>query len=104
MAKVWRPRKIGSDIPKPPELQPRIESFRQKIILSDGSTFTLHSTSPKSVIKLAKDTRNHPLWNPQYKLDLQDEGGHLSRFNKKFGEYGNIGEDFDDFLDIEEKQ
>uniref|UniRef100_A0A1D1YTY8 54S ribosomal protein L36, mitochondrial n=1 Tax=Anthurium amnicola TaxID=1678845 RepID=A0A1D1YTY8_9ARAE len=70
-------------------VRPRL--FTQQVILSNGATYTLRTTSPKPRIKLIKDTRNHPLWNPsQLSRKLDDDSGQLSKFIKKFGdeEYG----------------
>ncbi|OMJ25489.1 50S ribosomal protein L31 [Smittium culicis] len=91
MAKLWRPRKEIAVSKFKFGIHP--ELFTQRIVLSDGSSFTIKTTSPKPIVKLSKDTRNHQLWNPQNKYDLNDEGGHLSKFNKRFGDYGNL----DDF-------
>ncbi|CAG8714954.1 1146_t:CDS:1, partial [Scutellospora calospora] len=82
-----------------PFLATRPELFTQQIILSDGATYTMRTTSPKFLIKLIKDTRNHPLWNPTTQYDsLDDESGQLSKFTKKFG-----NEEYDlDFMSIDE--
>ncbi|OLY80975.1 54S ribosomal protein L36, mitochondrial [Smittium mucronatum] len=96
MAKLWRPRKqesLAHSTFKMQQDQRLPETFNQRIVLSDGSSYMVRSTSPKLTVKLSKDTRNHHLWNPQSKYDLNDEGGHLSKFNKRFGDYGNL----DDF-------
>ncbi|KLJ06189.1 hypothetical protein EMPG_10370, partial [Blastomyces silverae] len=39
-------------------------TFTQLITLSDGSTFTHRTTSPVSVYRSTRDTRNAPMWNP----------------------------------------
>ncbi|CAG8514048.1 hypothetical protein C2G38_2111572 [Gigaspora rosea] len=73
-------------LPQKPQMATRPELFTQRIILSNGATYTIRTTSPKSLIKLIKDTRNHPLWNPTTQYDsLDDESGQLSKFTKKFG-------------------
>ncbi|CAG8492575.1 11167_t:CDS:1 [Racocetra fulgida] len=79
----------------------RPELFTQQIILSNGATYTMRTTSPKSLIKLIKDTRNHPLWNPTTQSDsLDDESGQLSKFTKKFG-----NEEFDlDLMSTDEDE
>ncbi|RIA90976.1 hypothetical protein C1645_768583 [Glomus cerebriforme] len=79
-------------------VRPRL--FTQQIILSNGATYTLRTTSPKPRIKLIKDTRNHPLWNPsESSQTLDDESGQLSKFIRKFGE-----EDYDlEFMESDEK-
>ena len=63
-------------------------TFTQLITLSDGSTYTARTTSPKPLFKSTKDTRNHPLWQPS--LDSlrnveQDEAGRLRAFRERFG-------------------
>ncbi|KAJ1962008.1 hypothetical protein GGI12_002918 [Dipsacomyces acuminosporus] len=83
LAKEWKPRSIDS-------LKPKItyarhpELFTTQIILSDGSSFKVRSTAPRDQVKITKDTRSHPLWNPQLGLLIEDEGGYLSSFQKKF--------------------
>ncbi|CAJ0748655.1 10099_t:CDS:1, partial [Entrophospora sp. SA101] len=68
-------------------IKSRPELFTQQIVLSNGATFTMRTTSPKPLIKLIRDTRNHPLWNPEtFSGHLSDESGQLSKFKKKFGE------------------
>ncbi|KAJ2833084.1 hypothetical protein GGI24_000978 [Coemansia furcata] len=83
LAKSWRPRPVESDVPtiingRHPEL------FTSRIILSDGSSFCVKSTAPREQVKITKDTRSHPLWNPHTGLKISDEGGYLSSFQKKF--------------------
>ena len=59
------------------------KSFLQKVILTDGSTITIKTTSPIPVMKLTKDTRNHLLWNP--KSAVETNGEKVSKFAAKFG-------------------
>ncbi|KAI8320555.1 hypothetical protein GQ54DRAFT_249336, partial [Martensiomyces pterosporus] len=83
LAKAWKPRPLES-------VQPQVafgrhpELFTTQIILSDGSSFRVRSTAPRDQVKITKDTRSHPLWNPQTGLQIEDEGGYLSSFQKKF--------------------
>ncbi|KNG52679.1 50s ribosomal protein [Stemphylium lycopersici] len=63
-------------------------TFTQLITLSDGSSFTVRTTSPQPVYKSAKDIRNSPLWNPSSQKLLnveEDEAGKLAAFRAKFG-------------------
>ncbi|KAI9475301.1 hypothetical protein BX667DRAFT_457122, partial [Coemansia mojavensis] len=60
------------------------ERFVTQIVLSDGSSFRVKSTAPRQQVKISKDTRTHPLWNPQADRQLDDEGGYLSSFQKKY--------------------
>ncbi|KAF7732789.1 hypothetical protein EC973_000063 [Apophysomyces ossiformis] len=63
------------------------ELFLQTIVLSNGATYTVRTTSPtRANIRLTKDTRNHPLWNPaMLKESLTDESEQLTKFQKRFG-------------------
>ncbi|KAJ3168856.1 hypothetical protein HDU88_001183 [Geranomyces variabilis] len=60
--------------------------FHQTIVHSDGSTFTLRSTSPRSLLKLTKDARNHALWNPALNV-IDDQSGELAKFEKRFADF-----------------
>ena len=78
-------------------VRPRL--FTQQIILTNGATYTLRTTSPRPRMKLIKDTRNHPLWNPDSSQSFDDESGQLSKFIKKFGE-----EEYDlEFMESDDK-
>ncbi|KAG5437071.1 hypothetical protein PCANB_001192 [Pneumocystis canis] len=67
------------------ETKPR--KFQQMVVLSDGSTFTISTTSPKPIIWITKDQRNHPLWNPKEKreIDENDKEDRLTKFKQRFG-------------------
>jgi ribosomal protein L31 len=71
----------------------RPESFTQNVLLTDGSTITLRTTSPKGALILNKDTRNHPLWNPSLIDEDLLEKEQMNKFSEKFG---NMSLDFDD--------
>lgn len=84
-------------------------TFTQLITLSDGSTYTARTTSPKPLFKSTKDTRNHPLWQPS--LDSlrnveQDEAGRLRAFRQRFGRGWDLdsqdGEDGENGVDGKE--
>ena len=64
------------------------EKFLQTIVLSNGATYTVRTTSPtRAQIRLTKDTRNHPLWNPAMtKEGVTDESEQLTKFQKRFGD------------------
>ncbi|KAF4849587.1 54S ribosomal protein L36 [Colletotrichum siamense] len=70
-------------------------TFTQLIQLSDGSTYTLRSTSPTPLVRSAKDSRNHALWQPTDK-SLQnvevDEAGKLAAFRQRFGRAFDLAE------------
>ncbi|OBZ86924.1 hypothetical protein A0J61_05021 [Choanephora cucurbitarum] len=67
--------------------QSKPEKFLQTIVLSNGATYTVRTTSPtRNQIRLTKDTRNHPLWNPaMLKEGVTDESEQLTKFQKRFG-------------------
>lgn len=79
---VWRrrPKRLPN---------PVVPQFPQRVIRSDGSSFTHWTTSPRPLIRLTRDVTNHPLWNVSA---LMGEGaaeesevtGRLGRFNRKF--------------------
>ncbi|KIW51383.1 hypothetical protein PV05_10110 [Exophiala xenobiotica] len=63
-------------------------TFTQLVTLSDGSAFTMRTTSPVPVYRSTRDTRNSPLWNPSSKELLnveEDEAGRLAGFRARFG-------------------
>jgi hypothetical protein len=56
--------------------------------LSDGSTFTVRTTSPLALYKSDKDSRNHILWQPTNKSLRNvevDEAGKLAAFRERYG-------------------
>lgn len=63
--------------------------FPQTILLSDGSSIQLTTTSPRSTVRLTRDPTNHPLWNPSMErtggASEEDESGRLGRFRRRFG-------------------
>jgi ribosomal protein L31 len=81
------------------------ELFDQTIVLSNGATFTLRTPSPRPQIRLTRDTRNHPLWNPEMRGNTSsDDSGQLSRFAKKFGDMDGFGDlEFADGGDVDRK-
>ncbi|KAJ1724063.1 hypothetical protein LPJ53_001637 [Coemansia erecta] len=96
LAREWKPR--------PATTQARVnfgarhpEQFTTQLVLSDGSSFRVRSTAPREQVKITKDTRSHPLWNPHVGQKIEDEGGYLSSFQKKFqGFDGSAGFAFAD--------
>ncbi|KAK0626749.1 hypothetical protein B0T14DRAFT_423282 [Immersiella caudata] len=62
--------------------------FTQLVQLSDGSTYTVRTTSPQALYKSNKDSRNHILWQPTDKTLKNvesDEAGKLAAFRGRFG-------------------
>ncbi|KAH8081342.1 hypothetical protein BXZ70DRAFT_874083, partial [Cristinia sonorae] len=73
---------------------PCVPTFPQLVVRADGATYTHHITSPRSVIRLTRDTTNHPLWNTSSMIGEGDESeltGRLGRFNKRFEGIGGTG-------------
>ncbi|KAL0074324.1 hypothetical protein J3Q64DRAFT_1772586 [Phycomyces blakesleeanus] len=70
------------------------EIFLQTIVMSNGATFSVRTTSPvRAQIRLTKDTRNHPLWNPaMLKAGLTEESERLTKFQKRFGESADLAD------------
>ncbi|KAI2607940.1 hypothetical protein GGR54DRAFT_399541 [Hypoxylon sp. NC1633] len=63
-------------------------TFTQMVRATDGSTYTLRTTSPVALYKCNKDTRNHVLWQPSDKTlrNIEvDEAGKLAAFRSRFG-------------------
>ncbi|KAJ5082725.1 hypothetical protein N7532_011768 [Penicillium argentinense] len=63
-------------------------TFTQLITLTDGSAFTLRTTSPAPVYRSTRDTRNSLLWNPSSSKLMnveEDEAGRLAAFRARFG-------------------
>ena len=74
---------------------PFVPQFPQLVVRADGSTYTHITTSPRSVIRLERDTTNNPLWSALVvRADLEEEGqmvGRLGRFNRRFEGLGGHG-------------
>jgi len=69
--------------------------FTQLVQLSDGSTFTVRTTSPQALYRSAKDSRNHILWQPSDKSLRNvevDEAGKLAAFRERFGRGWDMAE------------
>ncbi|KZZ92473.1 hypothetical protein AAL_06099 [Moelleriella libera RCEF 2490] len=63
-------------------------TFTQLVTLSDGSTYTMRTTSPAPIYRASKDTRNTLLWQPSEKSLRNvevDEAGKLAAFRERFG-------------------
>ena len=59
------------------------------VVRTDGSTFTTRSTWGKAgdTLTLDVDPLSHPVWTGGTQR-LVDRGGQVSRFNKRFGDFG----------------
>ncbi|RPD57498.1 hypothetical protein L226DRAFT_481654 [Lentinus tigrinus ALCF2SS1-7] len=86
---VWkrRPKKMPN---------PVVPVFPQRLVRVDGSTIIHYTTSPRSVIKLTRDTTNNPVWNAARFVGMDEEEdevtGRLGRFSRRFGDLGGEGE------------
>ncbi|KAL7624915.1 hypothetical protein AAE478_004129 [Parahypoxylon ruwenzoriense] len=63
-------------------------TFTQLVQLTDGSTYTMRTTSPHALYKPTKDSRNHVLWQPSdssLRNVEVDEAGKLAAFRGRFG-------------------
>ncbi|RKP00614.1 hypothetical protein CXG81DRAFT_26675 [Caulochytrium protostelioides] len=67
----------------------RLPFFNQTVAHSDGATFTIRTTSPKPILKLIKDTRNHPLWNVSGET-VDQSSPELRRFEDRFGRMDDL--------------
>ena len=89
---VWKHR--PHELPKP-----FVPQFPQRVVRADGSTFTHYTTSPRSDIRLARDTTNNPLWNAaRLSGETEEEDlvtGRLGRFNRRFDGLGGHGHEVD---------
>ncbi|KAK0200943.1 hypothetical protein DFS33DRAFT_1090643 [Desarmillaria ectypa] len=91
---VWKRR-------QPVLPNPVVPKFPQRIIRSDGSSFTHWTTSPRSLLRLTRDVTNNPVWNTGLWADegaMEDEAnaqGRLGRFNRRFDGVGGAGSEID---------
>lgn len=63
-------------------------TFTQLVQLSDGSSYTMRTTSPQPLYRTGKDTRNTLLWQPSERKLRNvevDEAGKLAAFRERFG-------------------
>ncbi|KAI8813133.1 hypothetical protein BJ742DRAFT_791135 [Cladochytrium replicatum] len=58
-------------------------TLRQLVVHSDGSTFHIRTTSPRPLLILTKDVRNHPIWTSGGPL-LDDSSGELKKFAERY--------------------
>ncbi|RDX46548.1 hypothetical protein K466DRAFT_664367 [Polyporus arcularius HHB13444] len=78
---------------------PVVPVFPQRLVRVDGSTIIHYTTSPRSVIKLTRDTTNNPIWNAARFVGMDEEEdevtGRLGRFSRRFADLGGEGEKTD---------
>ncbi|RCI12482.1 hypothetical protein L249_1165 [Ophiocordyceps polyrhachis-furcata BCC 54312] len=87
--------------------------FTQMVQLTDGSTYTVRTTTPNPLYRPVKDTRNTLTWQPSEKtlhnIEL-DEAGKLAGFRDRYGRSFDIAfnkskegpqiQDTNDFSDL----
>src|SRR5271170_1497421 len=59
--------------------------FYQNIVLTDGSSFKVMTSSPRPTYRLTRDKYNNPIWTGRLRSVEEDEQNmQLSRFRKSF--------------------
>lgn len=81
------------------------QTFPQTVIQSDGSTFTMRVCTPRPLLTLTKDTRNHNLWNPELDSLYDEKAAQVTKFAQKYGEFkmADLFSD-EDGPEVEDKQ
>ncbi|KAI1791440.1 hypothetical protein LXA43DRAFT_1011580 [Ganoderma leucocontextum] len=78
---------------------PVVPVFPQRLVRVDGSTIVHWTTSPRSVIRLTRDTTNNPLWNAARFVGMDEEEdevtGRMGRFSRRFADLGGQKSDLD---------
>ncbi len=71
-----------------PEIHPDYHEIT--IVMTDGSTYQTRSTYGKAgdSLRLDIDPKSHPAWTGGQQR-LNEQGGQLARFNKRFSGIGN---------------
>ncbi|WFD34288.1 hypothetical protein MCUN1_001127 [Malassezia cuniculi] len=74
----------ASSLPRP------VPRFPAVVILADGSSIQMTTTSPRHLSRLTRDPTNHPLWNPamsgRSEGESEDDTGRLGRFRRRFAD------------------
>ncbi|KAH6904542.1 hypothetical protein BKA70DRAFT_538064 [Coprinopsis sp. MPI-PUGE-AT-0042] len=90
-AHVWKRR-------APVLPNPVVPKYPQTVLRSDGTSFVHWTTSPKSLVRLTRDTTNNPMYNPAAAADrsVEEESGttgRLGRFSRRFEDLGSTVEE-----------
>ncbi|KAF7302870.1 hypothetical protein MKEN_01249200 [Mycena kentingensis (nom. inval.)] len=91
---VWKRR-------KPVLPNPVVPKFPQRVVRADGSSFVHWTTSPRSLIRLTRDTTTNPIWNTFMWADgrgIEEENeatGRMGRFNRRFVGIGSAKDGMD---------
>jgi hypothetical protein len=77
---------------------PVVPKYPQTVLRSDGTSFVHWTTSPKSLVRLTRDTTNNPMYNPAAAADrsVEEESGttgRLGRFSRRFEDLGSTVEE-----------
>jgi hypothetical protein len=69
-----------------------VPRFPGLVILADGSSVRVTTTSPRHITRMTRDFTNHPLWNPlsggRNEAEADDDMGRLGRFRRRFADDG----------------
>lgn len=91
---LYNPWKGKAHVRKPPTIPaPTVRLFPQRIVTTDGSTFTAYTTAPSPAhVVLTRDVNNNPIWAPGTEK-RQDEtvDGQVGKFRKRFGAADGTG-------------
>ncbi|KAI0632554.1 hypothetical protein C8Q77DRAFT_823511 [Trametes polyzona] len=78
---------------------PMVPVFPQRLVRVDGSTVIHYTTSPRSLIRLTRDTTNNPVWNAARFVGMDEEEdevtGRMGRFSRRFADLGGQRADMD---------
>ena len=74
-----------------------VPRFPALVILADGSSIQMTSTSPRHLSRLTRDPTNHPVWNPalsgRSEGEADDDAGRLGRFRRRFADAQSVSFD-----------
>jgi large subunit ribosomal protein L31 len=61
------------------------------VVLTDGTEFKTRSTygQPGATLRLEIDPKTHSAWTGVHRVS--STGGQMAKFNKRFGNLGNVG-------------
>ncbi|KAI3617145.1 hypothetical protein CBS9595_003054 [Malassezia furfur] len=97
--------RAGPDARAAPLPRP-VAQFPQRVILADGSSIQLTTTSPRHLVRLTRDITNNPLWNPTMgraaQNDTEDDTGRLGRFRRRFAEDAAAAEQVEQAVSFDE--
>lgn len=83
----YNPWPFKSHLKAAPTLPPPLPAvYPQRILLSDGSTFTSYTTAPTpSIVRLTRDVTNNSLWAPGTEKRVEGgQEGRVGKFRRRF--------------------